>query len=448
MGPEVSIFWFRRDLRLNDNAGLFHALNSGYDVLPIFIFDENILEKLNNKSDTRVQFIHQNLEDLNQKLNAEGSNLISFYGKPLDIFKKLIKNYTVREVYTNTDYEPYATKRDKEVSEFLKLNQIEFISTKDQVIFEKDEIIKDDGKPYTVFTPYSRKWLNTLLYSRLNDNKEANKYLKHYPSESLYSKFYKQDKCKILTLHEIGFNASDITIPELVINEDLISKYSEMRDFPGIKGTSRLGIHLRFGTISIRKLMSIALEINSTFLNELIWREFYAQILWHFPANQFHAFKAAYDNIEWRNNEDEFLKWCSGNTGYPFVDAGMRELNNTGFMHNRARMITASFLTKHLLIDWRWGEAYFAEKLLDYDLASNNGGWQWSAGCGTDAAPYFRIFNPEVQLKKFDPNLDYVKKWIPEYGTTKYATKIVDHNYARDRCLKTYKEALNKEGLH
>jgi deoxyribodipyrimidine photo-lyase len=431
----INIFWFRRDLRLHDNAGLYHALKSRHPVLPIFIFDKNILDQLPAATDRRVEFIHTALTQLQQQLIELGSSLIVYHDTPLNAFKKLRQQHTIGKVFTNHDYEPYARERDESIAQFLQQHHTSFHTYKDQVIFEKQEVVKDDGKPYTVFTPYSKKWKATL-------NKF---YLKSFPTEKYFSNFYQLSAKALPSLKSVGFNKTGASFPSVSVDNTIIKKYDQQRDFPAIEGTSHLGVHLRFGTISVRQLAQKANRLNETFLNELIWRDFFQMILWHFPhVGQGKSFKAAYDLIKWRNNEAEFTRWCEGNTGYPIVDAGMRELNATGFMHNRVRMITASFLAKHLLIDWRWGEAYFAEKLLDFELASNNGNWQWAAGCGCDAAPYFRIFNPYLQTKKFDPELEYIKKWVPEYQELTYPAPIVDHELARKRCLEVYKKALDK----
>lgn len=430
---KITIFWFRRDLRLNDNAGLYHALKSGNTILPIFIFDKDILDKLSNKGDLRVNFIHKVISDLKRELNNLGSDLAVFYGKPLDVFKELSQKYAISAVFTNHDYEPYAIKRDLEVKDFLLSKAIDFKSFKDQVIFEKDEIVKDDGKPYVVYTPFSKAWKNKLNAY----------YLKPYPNSKYFNHFIKVDeKQELISLAEMGFEYKDFQFPANETSVGIIKKYGETRDFPAIIGTSRLGLHYRFGTISIREKAAKSLQLSEKYLNELIWREFYMSILYHFPHVVESSFRKEYDAIEWRNNENEFQLWCEGKTGYPIVDAGMRELNLTGYMHNRVRMIVASFLTKHLLIDWRWGEKYFAEKLLDFELASNNGGWQWAAGCGVDAAPYFRVFNPELQTEKFDPKEEYIKRWIPNYNKSTYIKPIVDHKYARNRVLEVYKAAL------
>ena len=427
----ITIFWFRRDLRLEDNAGLFHALNNDDEVLPIFIFDETILSQL-PKDDARVTFIHQQLEKIQSELKKSKKSLAVFQGKPLEIYTKLISENTVKSIYTNHDYEPYARKRDLELFHLFKENNIEFKTSKDQVIFEKNEVTKDDGTPYVVYTPYSNKWKENL--------KKIN--LIHYKSEDLLNKIALHSY-PFLTLSDINFEPSTIKVTPFDISNDLIDNYEATRNFPALNKTSYLGIYLRFGAVSIRKMVEKALKSNNeTFLKELIWREFFMQILWHFPHTSTASFRPKYDAIKWENNEDFFRKWCVGKTGYPFVDAGMRELNATGHMHNRVRMIVASFLCKHLLIDWRWGETYFASRLLDYEQSSNVGNWQWAAGSGVDAAPYFRIFNPTEQVKKFDKELKYIKKWIPEYQTFDYPEPIVDHKEAREKCLKVYKEAV------
>ncbi len=448
MSQPVSVFWFRRDLRLDDNAGLFHALKGPCPVVPLFIFDRNILDDLPQKKDARVEFIHSALAELKNRLESLGSTLIVRDGNPLEIWADLLREYPVHSVYTNRDYEPYALKRDGAVRQMLEARNITFHTYKDHVIFEKDEVLKDDGSPYTVFTPYSRKWraaLQTRSMQVVNENGESGQisfYLASYPNAKYFSNLLKTKPLPLLSLADLGFKPSGIEFPSTLVSRGLIKNYDKTRDIPGIPGTSRLGIHFRFGTISIREKARHAQTLNDTYLNELIWRDFYSQILAHFPHVASRAFKAAYDRIPWRNAPEEFAAWCAGKTGYPIVDAGMRELNATGYMHNRVRMVVASFLTKHLLIDWRLGEAYFAEKLLDFDLASNSGGWQWAAGCGTDAAPYFRIFNPAEQTKKFDPEYKYIRKWVPEFGTSAYPKPIVEHVFARQRCLETYKKAL------
>lgn len=435
MQPSISIFWFRRDLRLSDNAALYYALKQQQNVLPIFIFDREILDKL-SRNDKRVLFIYQQIQALQQQLLAMGSSLNVFYTTPQNAFEKLTQQYAINAVYTNHDYEGYALQRDNHIQHFLQEKKIDFKTFKDHVIFEKNEVVKDDGLPYTVFTPYSRKWKQKLQPF----------YLKSYPTERYFKNFYKQTPQPIISLQSMGFEISETEFPATDVHDELVKKYSKQRDYPAINGTSKLGVHLRFGTISIRQLAAKAMQLNETFLNELIWRDFYQAIAYHFPhINDGKAFRKEYDLIAWRNNEAEFEAWCKGKTGYPIVDAGMRELNATGYMHNRVRMIVASFLTKHLLIDWRWGEAYFAEKLLDFDFAANNGGWQWAAGSGCDAAPYFRVFNPTLQTEKFDKDLRYIKKWIPELNSFSYPQPIVKHEDARKRCLETYGKVLKKD---
>ncbi len=425
---KTTIVWLRRDLRLSDNAALYYALKENRDVLCVFIFDSEILDKLKDRDDKRVDFIYRTLDLLKTQLEERGSSLLVLHGNPVIIFSKL----SPKSVYTNNDYEPYARMRDKKVKEILESKGCSFRSFKDQVIFEKDEVLKDDGNPYTIFTPYSRKWKSIL----------DKFYLKSYPAEKYLGHLAKCKPLPFPSLRDIGFKETLASFPERVIKTSVIEKYDRQRNFPAINGTTRLSVHLRFGTVSIRKLAQVAFRKNETWLNELIWRDFYQMILWHFPQVETNSFKSAYDRIEWRNDSDEFNAWCEGRTGYPIVDAGMRELNTTGFMHNRVRMVVASFLTKHLLIDWRWGEAYFARKLLDYDMAANNGGWQWAAGSGCDAAPYFRVFNPQLQTEKFDPDFVYIRRWVPEVDSNEYPSPLVEHKFARDRVLKIYKEAL------
>lgn len=430
----VNIFWFRRDLRLHDNAGLYHALRGGLPVLPLFIFDRDILDRLEEKSDARVHFIRDTLVTLQEELSKWGSGMEVRVGRPEEVFQAVLSRFMVGQVFTNHDYEPYARERDAAVGKLLASRGIPFHTYKDQVIFERDEILKDDGEPYTVFTPYSKKWK-----ARVNDL-----CLRSYPVEKYLGNLYQRAAGRIPSLMSMGFKPSPIPIPSNVVNATTLKKYAGQRDFPGIEGgTSRMGVHLRWGTCSIRELARKASALSEVYLGELIWRDFFHMILWHFPAvGKGKAFRPAYDLIRWRNNEQEFEKWCQGQTGYPIVDAGMRELNETGFMPGRVRMIVASFLAKHLLVDWRWGEAYFAEKLLDYDLAANNGNWQWAAGSGCDAAPYFRVFNPKLQTEKFDPDLVYVRRWVPELGTSAYPAPIVEHEMARRRALDAYAKAV------
>lgn len=438
-----NIFWFRRDLRTNDNAGLYHALKSDYPVKPLFIFDKNILDKLSDKKDARVSFIYNTIQQLKEELKGYDSDIEVRYGDPVKIWEELAKDGALNNVFTNRDYEQYAIGRDEQVSKILRAEGKGFMTFKDHVIFEKDEVLKDDGTPYVVFTPYKKRWLAHLKDRMDAQNPEASYFFKSYPNEKYFKNFLQFTSIPLIELSEMEFEPTDIEIPSAEVVRSIIREYDKNRDFPAINGTSRLGVHFRFGTISIRDKARKAKQLNETFLSELIWRDFYSMILQHFPRVEDQSFREKYERIEWRNNEEEFELWCKGKTGYPIVDAGMRELNSTGYMHNRVRMVVASFLTKHLLIDWRWGERYFAEKLLDYDLASNSGGWQWAAGCGTDAAPYFRIFNPYSQADKFDKQRKYIKKWVPELDTSSYPDPIVDHKFARERCLSTYKNALN-----
>ena len=430
MKNKISIFWFRRDLRLEDNVGLCQALASGFAVFPIFIFDETILEQLEDKKDRRVDYIHQALLVINLELKKYGSKLTSFYGKPLEIFQQLSEEYDIQSVFCNRDYEPKAIRRDTEIYTFFKNQNIPFKAFKDQVIIDKNDVVKNDGTPYSVYTPYSKKWKELLT---------EKDYQVH---EADYTGFLKQNFTEIHSLKEIGFHKTDMVFEKPILDLSIITDYDKYRDFPALQRTTQLGIALRFGTISIRKCVEFAFQHNQTWLSELIWREFFMQILYHFPKVVNQSFKAKYDNIQWRNNEQEFEHWCAGKTGYPIVDAGMRQLNEKGYMHNRVRMIVASFLCKHLLIDWRWGETYFAQKLNDYDLSANNGNWQWAAGSGCDAAPYFRVYNPTTQTEKFDKNLEYIKKWLPEFGTKDYPKPIVEHAFARERALRVYAEAV------
>ena len=431
--PRLSIFWFRRDLRLHDNHGLYQALTQAEAVLPIFIFDKEILDSLKDKKDKRVSFIYTTLSAINESLKGSGSSLYAMNDTPIEAFKKLTREFDIDAVYTNQDYEPYAIRRDADIKKFLDAKKIPFHAYKDQVIFEKEEVVKNDGTPYTIYTPYSKIWKE-----KYNTDKKV-----RYPSEKLIDNFYKTKPLPLPSFRQIGFEKVTLDISGTTPDKSIIRHYNETRNLPYIDGTSKMSVHLRFGTVSVRELAAKATQWNEQWLNELIWREFFMMILWHFPQVVTESFKSKYDRIQWRNNEIEFKKWCAGETGYPMVDAGMRELNETGFMHNRVRMVVASFLTKHLLIDWRWGEAYFAEKLLDYELSSNNGNWQWCAGCGCDAAPYFRIFNPTEQQKKFDPDMIYIRKWIKGYKPG-YLDPIVDHDFARKRVLEVFKAALNE----
>ena len=431
---EASVFWFRRDLRIDDNPGLYEALTNSKSVIPIFIFDTNIIDNLAS-DDNRIKFIWHSLSLLNERLKEIGSTLLVFKGNPLEVFKKIILKYHLKSVYVNKDYEKYSIERDKEINTFLNENKIAFNASKDHVFFEPNEILKSDGTPYTVFTPYSKKWFEKFY----------EKTLPQYQTESLLGNFFKTNYQPIMSLREIGFSNDKTEFEKFNLGDELIKNYNSKRDFPYLNSTSKIGPYLRFGLISVREVgkKTIEKKFDQSFLRQLIWRDFYIQILFHFPDSEHNNFKPAYDKIIWLNEEEKFKKWCAGETGYPIVDAGMKELNATGFMHNRVRMIAASFLCKHLLIHWKKGESYFAKKLLDYEMASNVGNWQWVAGTGVDAAPYFRLFNPEIQMKKFDPQKVYIKKWLPKYGPENYLEPIINHNYARERCLNAYKIALN-----
>lgn len=431
MKNKVSIFWFRRDLRIKDNAGLHYALESGFPVVPIFIFDTDILENLDDKGDRRVDYIHQALENINSELRKYKSRLRTFHGKPFEILMSLSEEFDIQGVFCNRDYEPQAIQRDKELYEYFQDKNVPFKAFKDQVIFDKNEIVKKDGLPYTVYTPFSKKWRESLTPQ-------------HYKIFDLNLKnLLPSEYSDITSLEKIGFIKSDIKFIVPKLDPEIINEYDKYRDFPALQRTTQLGIALRFGTVSIRECVTFALKHNQVWLSELIWREFFMQILYHFPKVVHHSFKEKYDAIKWRNDEKEFKIWCEGKTGYPIVDAGMRQLNETGYMHNRVRMIVASFLCKHLLIDWRWGESYFAIKLNDYDHSANNGNWQWAAGCGCDAAPYFRVFNPTTQTEKFDKDLSYIRKWVKEFDTPNYPKPMVEHKFARERVLTEYSRALN-----
>jgi deoxyribodipyrimidine photo-lyase len=436
MSQKITLFWHRRDLRIHDNAGLYNALKSSNPVLPIFIFDKNILDKLENKSDQRVDFIHQSIQGISDKLSGLGSSILVKYGFPFEILKELTQQYQIAEVHTNHDYEKYGIQRDAEIKAFLNENGIAFYTHKDQTIFEKDEVLSNAGTPYTVFTPYSRKW---------KEKAQNPYYFEAYPNEEYAANYLKTSAFEIPSLASMGFEKTNAVFPKNEVSDLIIQQYGEKRDFPAIIGTSRLSVHLRFGTISIRDLAKKGTALGEKWLNELIWRDFYMNIIHHFPhVMDGKAFRKEYDAIEWRKDENDFKRWCEGNTGYPIVDAGMRELNATGFMHNRVRMVVASFLTKHLLLDWRWGEAYFAQKLMDFDFSANNGGWQWASGSGCDAAPYFRVFNPTSQTEKFDKQLQYIKKWVPEISSFNYPRPMVEHSFARERALRVYKEGLER----
>lgn len=433
---KVTIFWFRRDLRLDDNAGLYHSLKSSGSVLPLFIFDADILERLEDKDDARVTFIHDTVVKLKRELQQKGSDLVVRYGSPLKVFQQLEQEYSLAGIFCNHDYEPSARRRDESVAQWARKQGLDFQTFKDQTIFEKEEILTDSRKAYTVYTPYKKKVLASLTPF----------YLKSYPVELYESSYCRVGRPgKMLSLEDLGFVRSNLTFPPCEISAKMLKTYAQTRDYPALaQGTSHLGLHLRFGTLSVRELAREGQRYSDVWLSELIWRDFFMQILWHFPHVETQSFRPEYDSIAWRNSKSDFQRWCEGMTGYPLVDAGMRELNTTGYMHNRVRMVVASFLCKHLLIHWYQGERYFARELLDYDLSANNGNWQWAAGSGCDAAPYFRIFNPSAQQEKFDPDGEYVKKWVPEWKTSKYPRPIIEHNEARGRCLQAFTKALKK----
>jgi deoxyribodipyrimidine photo-lyase len=416
---EKSLVWFRRDLRDYDNAALYHALKSSKNVYCAFVFDTAILDKLNDKADRRVEFIWESVRELKASLQEHGSDLIVLHGNAGDEIPKLANTLLVNAVFTNHDYEPSAIARDTNVAEKLNISDIAFHHHKDHVIFEKDEVLNLSGRPYGVFTPYKNMWLKTV-----NDF-----FVKAYPVDAYLKNLAKLKVSQLISLGEMGFkrtNLSNMRLPTgmqggLTLFDDFkerLSHYKDARDFPAIKGVSYLSVHLRFGTISIRHLAREAMQAANTgaqtWLSELIWRDFYVQILHHNPSVAVgKAYKTEFQALNFPNNPVLFQAWCDGKTGYPLVDAAMQQLNTTGFMHNRLRMVAASFLVKDLLIDWRWGERYFAEKLIDFDLSANNGGWQWAASTGCDAQPWFRIFNPITQSERFDAQGKFIRKYVP-----------------------------------
>ncbi|HMN68683.1 MAG TPA: deoxyribodipyrimidine photo-lyase [Bdellovibrionales bacterium] len=434
MNDSVTVFWFRRDLRLEDNRGLEKALVQGRPVVPVFIFDSDILKSLSGR-DARVEFIHGTLRDLDERLKKFGSALQVYFDTPENAWREILKRFRVEAIHLNEDYEPYALKRDRKIADLASSKGVSFEEHKDQVLFAKSEIAKDDGRPYRMFTPYWRKWRAELKATKGAAAKDV-------PSEKHAQNFAKLEP-RMPSLEQIGFTPSGISVPKLKFDRASLRSYGRVRDRMDLENaTSRLGTHLRFGTLSVRRAVREALDLNETWLKELVWREFFMQILHHYPYTVGQPFDARFAKMPWRDDARGFKAWREGRTGYPIVDAGMRELSATGFMHNRARMITASFLTKHLLIDWRLGERHFAEKLLDFELSSNVGNWQWVAGSGCDAAPYFRIFNPSLQAKKFDKAGAYVRRWVPEFGTGKYPEPIVDHEMARRRALTVYSKHI------
>ena len=419
---------------MEDNCGLYHAHLENSPVQPLFIFDTDILGSLKSRRHARVEFIHTEISRLHNELRQRGTSLDVRTGNPLEVWKTLCADYAIHAVWANRDYEPYAGTRDRDIRELLQDKGIPFRTVKDHTIFESSEILKKDGAPYLVYTPYSKAWKKKL----------AGRHVEPYLSET-QTNWLKTGIKPFPGLQQLGFEPAGIEFPPREPDEAIIQNYDKTRDIPSVPGTTRMGVHLRFGTVSIRRLTALALNSNEKYLNELIWRDFYQAVLWHFPHVTERNFNSRYDGIRWRDDPEAFHKWCTGETGYPIVDAGMRELDNTGYMHNRLRMITASFLCKHLLIDWKWGERYFAEKLLDYELASNNGGWQWAAGTGVDAAPYFRIFNPYAQADRFDRDRKYIRRWVPEYDTPDYPAPMIDHKTARARALAVFREGIKTE---
>lgn len=431
---ETALFWFRRDLRLKDNHGLFQALKSGRPVTCIYIFDTNRLSQL-EKNDARITFIHNTLSDLKKELEEYGSTLDVRFGDPVKIFPHLIRVYNFRQVFANHDYDSYSTELDHKVRNLLMEHSIKFRSFKDHVIFEKNEIIDSKNEPYVTFDPYFKKWKKSITFNKVFN----------YKSEFYLKNLFNMSPIEFPTINQIGFEKSKIEFNSPSLSLSTIKNYDKTKTFPGIKnGTSRIGIHLRYGTISVRECVNFALSHNDSWLTELIWRDFYNQILFHFPHIENSSFKKSYDKIKWENNEELFQKWCEGNTGYPLVDAGMRELKNTGYMHSQIRIIVSSFLCKNLRIDWRWGERYFSKHLLDFDLASNIGGWQGAAGSGVESTPYFQVSNPLKQTHSFDPQLTYIKKWVPEFKNPDYPKPIVDFIESREICFKMYKKAIIK----
>ncbi len=478
MQYQRSLVWFRRDLRDYDHAALYHALKTSNEAYCVFVFDTDILDHLHDKSDRRVEFIWESVRELKAALLAKGGDLIVLHGNAQHEIPKLAHKLQTQAVFANHDYEPSAIARDAHIATHLKQNNISFHHYKDHVIFEKDEVLTMAGTPYGVFTPYKNMWLKTV-----NDF-----YIKPYPVDSYNKHLAKGTITEMPSLASMGFkttNLSSMRLPTgmqggLTLFNDFkarIIRYKDARDFPAVKGVSYLSVHLRFGTISIRHLVGEAMQAANTgaqtWLSELIWRDFYVQILHHHPRVAMgNAYKAEYESILFPNNKILFQAWCSGTTGYPLVDAAMRQLNTTGFMHNRLRMVAASFLVKDLLIDWRWGERYFADKLIDFDLSANNGGWQWAASTGCDAQPWFRIFNPITQSERFDAQGKFIRKYVPELTTCNdkeihapwlipplrlqslnlvigkdYPVPIVDHATQRTLALGLYKDTIGSQNI-
>ncbi|TGE15405.1 cryptochrome/photolyase family protein [Hymenobacter elongatus] len=438
---KIVLFWHRRDLRLHDNAGLAVALQSGLPVVPLFIYDREILDQLPSRRDARVTFIYDEVERLGRQTEQAGGTFLAFYGRPLEVFAQLVQHYEVAGVYTNEDYEPYAAVRDAAIAELIKPAGTEFRVFKDQVIFAKNEILSKSGTPPRVFGAYSKTWLAAL----------RDEHLVPYPSTEHFVESNLMPLAEAAprpTLEQMGFERYEQFVPAAELPAAaLVSNYHNTRDKPGLVNSStRRSVHLRFGTLSVRELMQQAKELNPKLLNELIWRDFFMMILWHYPFTATESYDPRLRLVPYRNNEDEFRAWCEGRTGYPLVDAGMRELNQTGYMPNRARIAAAGFLVKHLLIDWRWGDRYFADKLLDYDMSQNVGNWQWMAGTGAVAAPWFRVYSPQSQQEQYDTTFDYVRQWIPEFGTRDYPTPIVEHKFARERAIATFRAAYQAAG--
>lgn len=416
----INVFWFRKDLRLEDNTGLIEALKSGKNVQCIFIYDKSYF----GNNVRRKSFIYERLNLINDKLNEFGAYLEVLEGDFFSKFKELNQKWAISSIFYNKVYDKEVLSVENSVRKFCSQNYIKVNDFKDDLIFEPKEIVKDDRTPYAVYTAFKNKWLYKL--SKLE--------FKNADINELASSFRKSEPKK---RNDLKLSETKHLVKPYDLSDKIKTNYANDRDFPARQATSNLSVHLRFGTVSIRNIVKQVYN-SEVLLSEIIWREFFTSIYYHFPLNKSESFKKQYDNIQWLNSKKEFEMWCNGQTGYSLVDAGMHELNETGAMHNRVRMVVASFLVKHLLIDWRWGEAYFADKLTDYDQAINNGNWQWVAGCGCDAAPYFRVFNPILQAKKFDPENIYVNKW--NAGNT--SKPIIEHKFARERCLHTFKQAL------
>ena len=471
---DAALFWFRRDLRATDNAGLYHALKSARRVYCVFVFDTEILDALPNKLDRRVEFILESVGELEASLRALGGGLMVRHARADALIPALARELNVDAVFVNDDYEPLAIARDLRVRDELMRNDIGFHAFKDTVIFEKGEVLTQAGGSYSVFTPYKNAWLK-----KLDDF-----YLKAYPVHAYAIRLAPSPANESLpTLASLGFEPTNLKALGIDAGEsgarrrledfvERMERYRDARDFPAVKGVSWLSVHNRFGTVSIRELAALAHAETlrrknpgaETWLGELIWRDFYFQILYHHPHVVASAFRREYDAIEWPNDNALFAAWCEARTGYPIIDAAMRQINQTGYMHNRLRMIVASFLTKDLLIDWRLGEKYFADNLNDFDLAANNGGWQWAASTGCDAQPYFRIFNPVTQSERFDPAGKFIRRYLPELKNVPdkfihapwtmplpeqqscaavigndYPAPVVDHAVQREKALALYK---------